>query len=91
MAEGSSADDRSYRVGFSKLRAAFPDLSLDWDAERGARELADAYRAVGLTTADFDGDRYVRLRRLQGQLDAGELDDDLRRREATATPPAPSM
>jgi nucleoside-diphosphate-sugar epimerase len=89
MAEGSSADDRSYRVDFSKLRTAFPDLSLDRDAGRGARELADAYRDVGLTTADFDGDRYVRLRRLQTQLDAEELDDDIRRRVATAIPPTP--
>jgi len=90
MAEGSSADDRSYRVDFSKLRTAFPDLSLDWDAERGAHELADAYRDVGLTTADFDGDCYVRVRRLQTQLDAGELNGDLRRRVATAGPTAPS-
>jgi nucleoside-diphosphate-sugar epimerase len=79
MAEGSSADDRSYRVDFSKLRAAFPDLSLDWDAEGGARELADAYRAVGLTEAEFEGDRYVRLRRLESLLEANELSTDLRR------------
>ena len=84
MAEGSSADDRSYRVDFSKLHAAFPDLSLDWDAERGARELAEAYRAVGLTEADFEGDRYVRLRRLQLLLEANELSTDLRRGAETA-------
>lgn len=79
MAEGSSADDRSYRVDFSKLGAAFPELSLDWDAERGAQELADAYRAVGLTSAEFEGDRYVRLRRLESLLEAHELSSDLRR------------
>ena len=79
MAEGSSADDRSYRVDFSKLHAAFPELSLDWDAGRGAQELADAYRAVGLTEGDFEGDRYVRLRRLESLLAANELSSDLRR------------
>ena len=84
MAEGSSADDRSYRVDFSKLGTAFPDLSLDWDAERGARELADAYRAVGLTLTDFEGDRYVRLRRLESMLGASELSNDLRRGAETA-------
>jgi hypothetical protein len=84
MAEGSSADDRSYRVEFSKLRAAFPDLSFDWDAERGARELAEAYRAVGLTEAEFEGDRYVRLRRLESLLEANELSTDLRRGAETA-------
>jgi nucleoside-diphosphate-sugar epimerase len=84
MAEGSSADDRSYRVDFSKLRAAFPELSLDWDAERGARELADAYRSVGLTSTEFEGDRYVRLRRLESLLEANELSSDLRRGAKTA-------
>ena len=79
MAEGSSADDRSYRVDFSKLHTAFPELSVDWDAERGARELADAYRALGLTSAEFEGDRYVRLRRLESLLAANELSSDLRR------------
>ena len=84
MAEGSSADDRSYRVDFSKLRTAFPEFSLDWDAERGARELADAYRTVGLTLAEFEGDRYVRLRRLESLLEANELSSDLRRGAETA-------
>ena len=84
VAEGSSADDRSYRVDFSKLRTAFPHLRLDWDAERGARELADAYRAVGLTLAEFEGDRYVRLRRLESLLEANELSSNLRRGAETA-------
>ena len=87
MAERSFADDRSYRVDFSKLRAAFPELSLDWDAERGARELADAYRALGLTLAEFEGDRYVRLRRLESLIEANELSSDLRR-GAKAAPAA---
>jgi nucleoside-diphosphate-sugar epimerase len=84
IAEGSSADDRSYRVDFSKLARAFPTLELDWNAERGARELVDAYRAVGLTTADFESDRYVRLRRLTTLLERGELDADLRWQAALA-------
>ena len=37
IAEGSSADSRSYRVDFSKLARAFPDLALEWNAERGAQ------------------------------------------------------
>ena len=77
VAEGSSADQRSYRVDFSRLERAFPSLSLDWDAEQGAKELVQAYRRVGLTKEDFDGDRYVRLRRLRRLLDEGTLDADL--------------
>ena len=78
IAEGSSADNRSYRVDFSKLAEAFPGLVLDWNAERGARELVDAYGDVGLTLEDFEGDRYVRLRRLRTLLDDGSLAADLR-------------
>lgn len=84
FAAGSSADDRSYRVDFSKLARAFPDLVLDWDAERGAQELVDAYRHVGLTTEDFNGNRYVRLRRLASLLERDELDGSLHWRSSIA-------
>lgn len=84
FAEGSSADQRSYRVDFSKLARTFPGLELEWDAARGARELIEAYRQVGLTSEDFDGNRYVRLRRLMSLLDEGGLDDDLRWRSPVA-------
>jgi nucleoside-diphosphate-sugar epimerase len=78
VAEGSSADQRSYRVDFSKFGRLLPGLALDWNAERGGRELVDAYRRVGLTTDEFDGDRFVRLRRLRRLLDEGALDASLR-------------
>jgi nucleoside-diphosphate-sugar epimerase len=78
FAEGSSPDSRSYRVDFSKLEEAFPGLTFDWAARDGASELLGAYRRFGLTAEDFEGDRYVRLRRLRALLDRGELDDGLR-------------
>jgi nucleoside-diphosphate-sugar epimerase len=85
IAEGSSADQRSYRVNFSKLKRAFPDLTFRWDAERGARELVEAYRLVGLKREDLEGTRYIRLRRLASLLDEGQLDDDLRWRSPLAS------
>jgi len=84
IAAGSSADERSYRVDFSKFARAFPELTLDWNAERGARELVAAYRAVGLTLEEFESDRFVRLRRLMSLLDGDKLDDDLRWRSPLA-------
>jgi nucleoside-diphosphate-sugar epimerase len=87
IAPGSTADRRSYRVDFSKLGRLLPGLTLDWDAERGARELIDAYETSGLTAADFEGDRYVRLRRIRRLLDADELDERLRWRAAIAAEP----
>lgn len=85
IAEGSSADQRSYRVDFSKIAAAFPDLRFEWNAQRGARELIEAYRAVGLTQEDFDGNRYIRIRRLLTLLSEGQLDDGLRWRSPVAS------
>jgi len=78
IAEGSSPDQRSYRVDFSKLARAFPELGLEWNAERGARELVDAYRNVGMTQGDFESDRYIRIRRLLTLREEGKLDDALR-------------
>jgi nucleoside-diphosphate-sugar epimerase len=78
VAEGSSADNRSYRVDFSKLARAFPVLRFHWDATGGAHELVAAYRQIGLTKEEFESNRYVRIRRLMSLLDLGELDDDLR-------------
>jgi nucleoside-diphosphate-sugar epimerase len=78
IAEGSSADQRSYRVDFAKLERTFPDLAFEWNAERGARELIDAYRNVGLTLDDFEGNRYIRIRRLLSLLENEKLGDDLR-------------
>lgn len=78
IAEGSSADSRSYRVDFSRLAQTFPRLDFDWNAERGAGELVHAYREAGMTRDDFEGDRYVRLRRLRTLLADGSLAPDLR-------------
>jgi nucleoside-diphosphate-sugar epimerase len=77
-------DPRSYRVDFSKLTRAFPDLATRWDARAGAAELLEAYRGVGLDLAGFEGPRYTRLKRLRELLDAGELDADLRVRSLRA-------
>jgi nucleoside-diphosphate-sugar epimerase len=79
FAEGAGTDPRSYRVDFGKLERAFPGLAFGWTARRGAGELAEAYRDAGLTREQFDGDRFVRLRRVRHLLDEGALDDRLRR------------
>ena len=78
FASDASPDPRSYRVDFSKFSARFPDCAFQWTAERGTEELADAYERAGLTLADFEGDRYIRLGRLKRHLESGALDGDLR-------------
>jgi nucleoside-diphosphate-sugar epimerase len=75
----AGADPRSYRVDFSRIRAALPEFLPEWTVKAGAGELVEAYRANGLTRADFER-RYTRLARLSDRLDAGTLDDTLRPR-----------
>jgi len=78
FADAVETDPRSYRVDFSKLAGAFPELRLGWDARSGAQELVDAYRSVGLTVEQFEGRAYFRLRQLRHLLESGALGDDLR-------------
>jgi nucleoside-diphosphate-sugar epimerase len=75
-------DPRSYRVDFTRFHEAFPDAGLRWTAREGARELLDAYREIGLTLEEFEGDRYIRLKHLRLLLDRGDLDPELRWRAA---------
>jgi nucleoside-diphosphate-sugar epimerase len=85
FAEGAGTDPRSYRVDFGKLERAFPELHLEWTAQKGAAELANAYREAGLTIEEFEGSKYVRLRRIRLLLDSGELDGELRRMRGAET------
>jgi nucleoside-diphosphate-sugar epimerase len=78
FAEGAAPDPRSYRVDFSKFTSAFPTCELEWTAEQGVDELADAYAEYGLTLSDFQGHRFIRLNQLRRLLDGRLLDSDLR-------------
>jgi nucleoside-diphosphate-sugar epimerase len=77
-AEGGGPDPRSYRVDFGKLARTFPHLRLRWDAEQGCRELYEAFRAHGLTREQLEGDRFIRLNRLNRLRAERRLDDSLR-------------
>ena len=72
-------DNDGQLFDFEKLARTFPALELEWTAQRGAAELLEAYRAAGLDTAAFDGDLYVRLRRLHRLVEGGEVDGSFRR------------
>jgi nucleoside-diphosphate-sugar epimerase len=84
IADGAGPDRRDYRVDFSKLAEFFPDLRLQWTVREGIAELAGAYAKYGLTYEDFISSRFVRLRRIRELIDAGLVDEMLRRRDAGA-------
>ena len=61
-----------------KIRRVLPDFRPQWTARKGAQELYDAYRAVGLTAEDMKGGRYIRINQIQRLIKAGHLDASLR-------------
>jgi nucleoside-diphosphate-sugar epimerase len=73
----NGADPRSYRVDFSRFRAAIPGFDCEWSVKQGALDLADAYRQHGLTREAFE-QRFTRLAVLRAASDAGTVDDTLR-------------
>lgn len=78
-------DKRCYRVTCEKIRATLPGFIPQWTARKGAQELYDAYRALGLTQKDLEGGSYFRIRTIQRRLDAGQLDSMLRWQVAAVT------
>ncbi|MGQ9550446.1 MAG: NAD-dependent epimerase/dehydratase family protein [Roseiflexus sp.] len=81
FAEGAQPDKRNYRVDCSKIRRVLPDFQPAWDARKGAQELYDAYRTIGLKLEDFEGPRYKRIDHIRKLIASGRLDSTLRRSE----------
>jgi nucleoside-diphosphate-sugar epimerase len=76
-APGGGPDLRCYRVNFDKINRLVPAFRPQWTARQGAQELYDAYRAVGLTAADIEQGRYVRISEIRRLQQAGRLDGTL--------------
>jgi nucleoside-diphosphate-sugar epimerase len=70
-------DPRCYRVNFDKINRLVPAFRPQWTARKGAQELYDAYRAAGLTAADLEARRYVRLAEIKRLQQTGRLDGSL--------------
>lgn len=87
FAEGAGPDKRCYRVNCDKIRNAIPAFKPRWTVREGARQLYDAYKKFGLTLADFEGARYMRIKHVRQLQSAGKLDSDLKwMSDAVCTP-----
>lgn len=71
-------DKRCYRVNCDKIHRVLPGFHLQWTARKGAQELYDAYRSVGLTAQDLERGRYVRISEIQRLQKGGRLNSSLR-------------
>jgi hypothetical protein len=49
-----------------------------WTVEAGIKELRDAYAEFELTKDAFVGSDFLRIRRISGLIERGDLDDHLR-------------
>jgi nucleoside-diphosphate-sugar epimerase len=83
---GGGPDIRTYRVDFGKLARTFPELDLRWSVADGVAELAERYRALGLSAEAFQGPMFVRLAWIRRLIGRGIIDDQLQR--PTAALPA---
>ncbi len=78
FAEGAGPDLRCYRADFSKIARVLPSFKPQWTARRGAEQLYEAYKKIGLSLDDFEGPRYKRIDHIRQLLASGKLDTSLR-------------
>jgi nucleoside-diphosphate-sugar epimerase len=71
-------DQRTYIAEFGKIESQLTAFRPKWNAESGARQLYQAYKAANLTLEQFTGSRYIRLKRIDDLLRSGQLDSSLR-------------
>ncbi|MBX5489791.1 MAG: SDR family oxidoreductase [Chloroflexi bacterium] len=74
IAPGASADRRSYRVRFERIRHILPAFHCEYDLHAGIDELLANYQRVGLRSRDGG----VRLAHLQRLRTGGQIDNRLR-------------
>ena len=77
IASDASPDARNYRVNGDRFADAL-GFEAEWDARRGAAELATAFAATGLTMDEVEGPRFQRIARIRQRLADGSLAADLR-------------
>jgi nucleoside-diphosphate-sugar epimerase len=83
-APGGGPDKRCYRVDCSKIRRILPSFKPQWNVRKGARQLYDAYRSIGLTFNDIESGRYARIGNIRKLMGTGQLDSSLRWRTTEA-------
>ena len=69
-----SADNRSYRVSFEKIRKHLPDFRCAWDARRGARQLHDLFKHIDMTREMFGFRAFTRLKQLEHLIRTDQID-----------------
>jgi nucleoside-diphosphate-sugar epimerase len=82
-AADAGPDKRCYRVDCSKIAKVLPNFQPQWDARKGAAELYEVYKKVGLTLDEFEGSKYQRIAHIKYLLSNELLDGELRWQKET--------
>ncbi|MBL7107227.1 MAG: NAD(P)-dependent oxidoreductase [Phycisphaerae bacterium] len=78
FAPGASADKRCYRVDCSKLPNTIPSFKPKWNAKKGAAQLYQSYKKIGLKLEDFEGPKYQRIGHIKFLLKKQLINNSLR-------------
>lgn len=70
-------DKRCYRVDFGKISRVLTGFQPKWNARRGAKQLYESYRKIGLHVEDFEGARYNRIDQIKELISTNQLDPSL--------------
>ena len=73
-AADAGPDKRCYRVSCNKIRKVLPEFQPVWDARKGAVELHETYKKIGLVLEDFEGPRFKRIAHIRKLIEDGVLD-----------------
>ncbi len=61
-------DPRNYKVNFDKLRTVIPAFGIRHPLKQGLQDLLEQYKDSNFRRADFESDRYIRLKILQKRM-----------------------
>jgi nucleoside-diphosphate-sugar epimerase len=86
-AADAGPDKRCYRVDCSHIGKVLPEFQPVWDARKGAVELYETYKKIGLVLEDFEGPRFKRIAHIRKLIADGVLDNNLRWTNQEATAP----
>ncbi len=70
----NSSDNRSYRVNFDKIRKHLPGFKCEWDAKRGAEQLATLFKKIDMTPEVFQFRTFTRLKQLEYLIRTQQID-----------------
>jgi nucleoside-diphosphate-sugar epimerase len=72
----ASADNRSYRVSFEKIRKHLPDFKCAWDARRGAQQLHAVFERIKMPAEVFQYRAFTRLKQLEHLIRTQQIDPE---------------